>query len=100
MKISVFFRSHKRVSDNAKIFMALKPVFKRFSRLFEKGKNAKIRQEYIGGEDFGLHRAGNKHVILVCDVQRRPQRMYCFDGRRNVRTATVVSVNSVQQKRR
>ena len=99
MKIFGFFRSQKRVLDNAKIFMAIKPVFKRFSRLFEKGENAKIRQEYIGGEDFGLHRAGNKHVIIVCDVQRRPQRMYCFDERRNGRNAAVISVNSVQQKR-
>ena len=98
MKISGFLRQHKYRKNESKIFMMQNPVFMRVERSFLTRKKPQIRQAYIGGEDFGFHRAGNKHIILVCDVQRRPQRMYCFDERRDVRSATVISVNSVQQK--
>ena len=94
----VFFKPEKQTQKNHKIRSTLKSLFMRVSRPFLTKKKCKTYQTYIGGEDFGLHRAGNKHVIIVCDVQRRPQRMYCFDERRDVRSATVISVNSVQQK--
>ena len=99
MKIFGFFKPHRKMVNDEKIFIRLKSMLKPFPRHFREDENAEIRQAYIGGEDFGLHRAGDKHIILVCNVQRCPQRMYCFDGRRNIRTATVIPIHTVQQKR-
>lgn len=99
MKISGFLRQHKYRKNESKIFMMQNPVFMRVDRSFLTRKKPQIRQAYIGGEDFGFHRAGNKHIILVCDVQRRPQRMYCFDRRRNITNVTVIPLYTVKQKR-
>ena len=99
MKIFGFLVPYKKNIKDEKIFMVPNPVTMRFLRRFLKSENRKIRQAYIGGEDFGVHRAGNKHIILVCDVQRRPQRMYCFDRRRNITNVTVIPLYTVKQKR-
>ena len=99
MKIFGFLVPYKKNIKDEKIFMVPNPVTMRFSRRFLKSENRKIRQAYIGGEDFGLHRAGIKHIIAVCNVQRCPQRMYCFDKHRNYRPVAIIPVHTIQQKR-
>ena len=95
MKIFGIFKPRaKRVSDE-KIFMVLKSMLVPFPRRFDEIKNPKIRQEYIGGEDFGLHRAGNKHIVTIRNVQRCPHKMYRFDRRRNIRIITVIPLHTV-----
>ena len=98
MMDSVFLTLQNAKQKKHKIRSTLKPVFMRVCRPFLTIKKHKTYQAYIGGEDFDLHRAGDKHIILVCNVQRCPQRMYFIDGRRNIRNFAVISVYSVQQK--
>lgn len=93
-----FFAYKNRKHKSHKIRSTLNPLFMRVLRRFFTIKNNEIYQEYIGGADFGLHRAGNKHIILVCNVQRRPKRMYVFDSCRNAENVTVLPIHSIQQK--
>lgn len=55
MKIFDFFNANKKKENDEKIFMMLKSMVNPVPRHFSEAENMKIRQAYIGGEDFGVH---------------------------------------------
>ena len=99
MKIFDFFNVHKKRENDEKIFMMLKSMVKPVPRRFLEAENTKICQAYIGGEDFGFHRAGNKHTVPVCHVQRCTEFLPRTYPRRNFRIITVIPLHTIQQKR-
>ena len=75
MMALVLFNQKSKGYKKHKIRSTPNPLFMRFINGFFTKKIVGIYQEYIGGEGFGLHRAGNKYFITLCDVQRCSQRM-------------------------
>ena len=99
MKIFGFLNNNAKRANDEKIFMMLKSMVKPVSRHFSEPQNTEIRQAYIGGEDFGVHRAGNKHSVPVCHVQRCTGFLPRTYPRRNIRIDTVIPLHTVQHKR-
>ena len=95
----MIFQRKNPAEKKAKIFTPRNPFVMRVCGAFLKRKNARIRQAYIGGEDFGVHNSRNRGIIAAGGVQRRSGRNPVFYRAGNRLGIVGIRADTPEQKR-